>query len=84
MLKVYSLWLVEPARARTLIVEQLARHEAQLAHYEQLERDMRGEHEALLSDPTTPQFSAYATLRRGLSFERHARDWCSWLAGELR
>jgi DNA-binding PadR family transcriptional regulator len=84
MLKVYSLWLVEPARARTLIVEQLARHEAQLAHYEQLERDMRSEHEALLSDPTTPQFSAYATLRRGLSFERHARDWCVWLADELR
>jgi len=84
LLKVYSLWLVEPARARTLIVERLARHEAQLTHYEQLERDMRGEYGASLSDPTTPQFSSYATLRRGLSFERHARDWCAWLADELR
>jgi DNA-binding PadR family transcriptional regulator len=84
LLKVYSLWLVEPARARTLIVEQLARHEAQLAHYEQLERDMRDEFGTTLSDPTTSQFSSYATLRRGLSFERHARDWCAWLADQLR
>ena len=84
LLKVYSLWLVEPARAQALIVEQLTRHEAQLTHYEQLERDMRDEYGATLADPSTPEFSSYATLRRGLSFERHARDWCAWLADQLR
>jgi DNA-binding PadR family transcriptional regulator len=84
LLKVYSLWLVEPVRARALIEEQLARHQAQVAHYERLDREMRDMYGPSLSDPTTPQFSAYATLRRGLSFERHAGDWCAWLAGELR
>lgn len=84
MLKVYSLWLVEPDRARALIDAQLAQHEAQLCDYERLERDMRDEYGASLSDPTTPQFSAFATLRRGLSFERHAREWCGWMADQLR
>lgn len=84
LLKVYSLWLVEPDQARALIDSQLARHETQLSHYEQLERDMRDEYGPSLSDPTTPQFSAFATLHRGVSYERHARDWCAWLADQLR
>jgi DNA-binding PadR family transcriptional regulator len=81
MLKIYSLWLVDPARARELISTQRAEHQAQLEHYEQIAREVESEQAERLRDPTTPEFSSYATLRRGMSFERHARDWCDWLLG---
>jgi len=34
-------------------------------------------------EPATPEFFDYATLRRGLSFERHAIAWCDWLLDAL-
>jgi DNA-binding PadR family transcriptional regulator len=83
LLKIYSLWLVEPARARELIRAQRAAHQAQLEHYEQIAREVESEQIDRLHDPTTPEFSSYATLRRGMSFERHARDWCAWLLEAL-
>ena len=83
LLKIYSLWLVDPARARELISAQRTAHQAQLEHYEQIAREVESEQADKLGDPATPEFSSYATLRRGLSFERHARDWCDWLLGAL-
>jgi hypothetical protein len=43
----------------------------------------RDEYGEGLEDPSTPAFSAFATLRRGLSFEDHAIDWCDWLLARL-
>ena len=83
LLKVFSLWLVEPGQARELVVARRAAHEAQLEQYERLAAEIEAEYGAELRDPRTPQFSSYATLRRGLGFERHARDWCQWLAEAL-
>jgi hypothetical protein len=36
-----------------------------------------------LARPDTPEFASYATLRRGLGFERELAEWCGWLADAL-
>jgi len=51
-----------------------------LARYEQLTAEIERD---LTPDPATPQFCNYATLQRGLSFERHVIAWCDWLLGAL-
>lgn len=83
MLKVYSLWAADSMGARAMVVAQREADAAMLAHYQEMECSMQRDHGRLLSDPTTPEFSSYATLRRGLSFEAHAVAWCDWLLDAL-
>ncbi len=83
MLKVYSLWTADPQRARAMVAAQREADEATLRHYEEMERAMHREHPAALANPATPEFSSYATLRRGLSYQAHAIAWCDWLLSEL-
>ena len=83
MLKVYSLWTTDRARARAMVVRQRDADAATLLHYQQMERSMLREHAQSLANPSTPEFSSYATLRRGLSFEAHAIAWCDWLLDAL-
>jgi hypothetical protein len=52
---------------------------ARLARYEQLATEIK--HGDL--DPADPLFCDRATLRRGLSFERHVIGWCDWLIDAL-
>lgn len=79
LLKVYSLWLADPAAARALVAGERQEHRAMLARYEQLATEI--EHGDL--DPADPLFCDRATLRRGLSFERHVTAWCDWLIDVL-
>lgn len=78
LLRVYCLWLVEPAPGSTLVSEYRAKHVARLAQYER-------EHADLLPEPAsgTPGFASYATLRAGISYERHVVGYCDWLLEEL-
>lgn len=80
LLKVYSLWLANPTAARALIASERQGHRAMLARYEQLATET--ERSGPL-DPATPLFCDRATLRRGLSFERHVIAWCDWLLDAL-
>ncbi|MBO0825343.1 MAG: hypothetical protein J2P27_16060, partial [Actinobacteria bacterium] len=80
LLKTYSLWLADPADAREMVSEMRERHSQMLSRYEQIAAEM--EQDGPL-DPATPRFFNYATLRRGLSFERHAIAWCDWLLEAL-
>lgn len=83
VLKAGSLWTVDPTEAAKLYREEERRHREQLAEYEQI-RDWMHEHWAKdLKDPGTPRFASYATLRRGLGYEREYADWCGWLAERL-
>lgn len=83
MLKTYALWTAPPAAARRLIESQRSSHARRLARYEEIEREFETVHAAAITDPATPQFAAYATLRCGLSYERHRTAWCDWLAGRF-
>ena len=80
LLKTYSLWLADPAAAREMVSGLRDRHREMLSRYERIAAEI--EHDGPL-EPATPRFFDYATLRRGLSFERHAIAWCDWLLGAL-
>lgn len=82
MVKVFSLWTAAPADAAELIRQERAQHIQRLSEYERIERAMHVQSASALRDPGTPEFSSYATLRRGISYERHALAWCDWLLGE--
>ncbi len=84
MLRVYSLWIVDPADAIALIDSARAHHRDAVAAYERTEASMRAEDGDDMNDPGSPAFYNYATLRRGLSFELHALDWCDWLLERMR
>lgn len=82
-LKAYSLWAVNPGEAAALYRNEERRHRARLAEYERIRYWMHEEWAEALRDPGTPEFATYATLRRGLGYEREYAEWCAWLAESL-
>jgi DNA-binding PadR family transcriptional regulator len=83
LLKIYSMWTADPARVRELVATRRGEHRERLATYELIEVEFERDSAAEIADPSTREFSAYATLRRGSSFERHAIAWCDWLLDTL-
>lgn len=82
LLKVYTFWLTDPAKALKLMRAQEDLHAAQLAHYERILAEM----EQIHPDPIKvhePIFGDYATLQIGLRYEREYVAWCRWLAEQL-
>ncbi|MDQ6774265.1 MAG: PadR family transcriptional regulator [Candidatus Dormibacteraeota bacterium] len=78
VLRTFSLWVGDPAEMARLYREQERTHRDRQAAYERFLAD-GGEPEAALS----PDFAAYATLRRGLGHEREYADWCAWMAERM-
>jgi DNA-binding PadR family transcriptional regulator len=83
VLRAYSVWLADPGAAAALFREHARRHEAQLARYREIEVQMLGPTAGVLPPVDTPEFAAYATLRRGLGRQREAAAWCRWVADRL-
>jgi DNA-binding PadR family transcriptional regulator len=84
LVKVTSFWLVEPARAVELLLEQARGHEERLAMLEGIERGMQADFQAAIVDPAAPAFATYLSLQRGLSYEREYAAWCRWAAEYVR
>lgn len=82
-LKTYSIWLADPEAATRLFREEESRHEEQLAHYEEIEAWMEREWREELGRTDSPEFASYATLRRGISYEREYAGWCRWMADSI-
>jgi DNA-binding PadR family transcriptional regulator len=82
-LKTYSVWLADEERATRLFREEELRHEEQLAHYEGLRTWMEREWRDQLTSTDSPEFASYATLRRGISYEREYAEWCRWMADSI-
>jgi DNA-binding PadR family transcriptional regulator len=82
-LKTYSVWLADKEKAILLFREEELRHEEQLAHYEKLRDWMEGEWRQDLMSTNSPEFASYATLRRGISYEREYAEWCRWMAESI-
>jgi DNA-binding PadR family transcriptional regulator len=78
VLKTYASWLAEPGLLRRLFADQLAAHERRLAEYERQEASFEA-----LPVFGDPGFGGYATLRCGLSYERHRAEWCRWMLAQL-
>ena len=79
-LKAYSVWLANGDEAAGLFREAGRGHEEQLARYEELRAWMEREWTDDIRDPKSPRFASYATLRRGILFEKGNAEWCRWLA----
>jgi DNA-binding PadR family transcriptional regulator len=82
-LKAYSVWLADEEDAVRLFREEELRHEEQLAHYEELRAWMEGAWREALARTDGPEFATYATLRRGIGYEKEYAGWCRWMADSI-
>jgi DNA-binding PadR family transcriptional regulator len=82
LLKLYSLWLVDPSRARETLAGQREQHLSMLAQYESLaQRFDEGEDE---DDESSPgRFFDIASVRRGITGERAIVKWFDELLVQL-
>jgi DNA-binding PadR family transcriptional regulator len=81
MLQVYSLWLASPERALELVRASETWHAARLARYEDIrQRQQREDGDLAGLRLDSPRFASYATLQRGLEYERGYLAWLRWLA----
>ena len=83
VLKAYSVWLADPEKAARLFREEALRHEEQLARYEETRAWMEREQGENVRRVDSPWFAGYASLRRGLIYERGYEEWCRWVADQL-
>ena len=82
-LKAYSVWLADKEEAMRLFREEEDRHEEQLSHYEELRAWMEEEWRAEITRVDSPEYATYATLRRGIGYEREYSEWCRWMADAI-
>ena len=80
IVRVWSMWLLEPESARSMVSSHRAQRRQRLEAYQLVEQEMLQDG---APEPTTPAFAGYAALRAGLSYERHRIAWCDWLLGAL-
>lgn len=83
MLKTYSVWLADPKQAITLFRAQERLHQERLAQYEQMAAEMERKAGSDHLRWNAPRFAAYATLQRGIAYERGYAEWCRWMGGML-
>jgi PadR family transcriptional regulator AphA len=82
-LRAYSVWLAEPRAAAATFRSQELQHRDQLARYQQYSIDMERTCGPKLWRSDAPEFATYATLQRGLAYERELAAWCGWMADAL-
>ena len=80
MLKTFCAWLIEPHEAVALFRAQEAEHLARLAAYEAMLAELAQHPDVRERRVRTTAFSSYATLRRGVQYERGYTEWCRWMA----
>lgn len=83
LLKVFSVWLADPAQAVVMLRSQRERHDRVLRRYTDSRRRMEREEADAIDDPATCEFASYATLRAGTSYETHVIGWLDWMIDRL-
>ena len=83
MLKTFCSWLIEPREAVRLVRAQEAEHTARQATYEAMLAELEHHPDVRNHRVSTPAFTSYATLRRGIQYERGYAEWCRWMAETL-
>jgi PadR family transcriptional regulator AphA len=73
MLRVFFLWLLEPAEAERYLRDELDAHRARLAEYEEMASDPRS------SSPKNKKEQAFrVALEAGIRSRRAAVEWAEW------
>jgi DNA-binding PadR family transcriptional regulator len=81
VLRLWSIWTVEPDAAHDLIGRLEGAHQSALDRYlEELAEisDLPG-----VRDPANPLFASRITLEGGIRSRRTALEWCAWMRAEL-
>jgi hypothetical protein len=81
LLRVYASWVADRTVTLGFLREAESRHADQLAVY--LARRKRAESWGAADAAGTADFADYATLRRGIGFERGRLAWVRWLIRKL-
>ncbi len=81
VLRLWSVWTVEPDAARALVRQARAQHATRLAAYD--EELAEASAEPASRDTRHPAFASRVTLEGGVRGRRAAVEWCDWLLAEL-
>jgi hypothetical protein len=81
VLRLWSMWTVEPDAARELVRQARHQHATRLVAYEQELAELADDPDA--RDPRHPLFASRVTLEGGVRSRRASVEWCDWLLGEL-
>jgi DNA-binding PadR family transcriptional regulator len=83
LLKIYSSWLADPAACARMLRGERAHHVELLQVFTRRQAEHERAQPNRLDDPSAKEFSSYATLRAGMSYEQHEIDWFDWIIGVL-
>jgi PadR family transcriptional regulator AphA len=83
MLKTFSIWLADRERAIAFYRASEEYHASRLAVYESYLREFEREDDIRARRVDSPRFMQYATLRRGIDYERSYAEWCRWMVETL-
>ncbi|MEO7423134.1 MAG: PadR family transcriptional regulator [Ornithinibacter sp.] len=81
VLRLWSLWAVDPDTAKDLVQRARAVHSQRLAAYEAERDSVVDDPDAY--DPTSPTFASRVTLEGGIRSRRAAIEWLDWLTDQL-
>lgn len=81
VLRLWSIWTVDPEAADDLIGRLEATHQSVLDRY--LEELAEVADQPGARDPANPLFATRITLEGGIRSRRTALEWCAWMRGEL-
>jgi len=81
VLRLWSVWTVEPEAARDLVRRARDQHAARLTAYEVELAEASADPTS--RDPRRPAFASRITLEGGVRNRRAAVEWCDWMLGEL-
>jgi len=82
LLKTYAIWLADPQAALELFETREQFHAGRLALFEQIQASIEQKSEGG-PRPDEPLFGDYATVRRGVAYEREYMTWCRWVIQQL-
>ncbi len=82
LLKTYAIWLADQEAALELFETREQFHAGRLALFEQIQASIEQESEGG-PRPDEPLFGDYATVRRGVAYEREYMTWCRWVIQQL-
>lgn len=82
VLKAYAIWIADPRKALELFRAHLRLHIERLEQYERDYALLERENPSLTF--ASPLFGNYATLRKGIGYEREYVDWCRWMIDQAQ
>ena len=81
VLRLWSVWTVDPAAADDLVSRLEATHRSALDRFAEELAEISDEPGA--RDPSHPLFASRITLEGGIRSQRTALEWCAWMRAEL-